>query len=255
MQGNRIRDPRHGSNPWRSAAHGHKHPYGPIGVMFDRCGRNHVIRYNEIGSTNGNHYNDGISGSDNFSAAGFPWADSDIYGNRISDVYDDGIEAEGANRNVRIWANHRARVRGDRQRRHRDRPALCLAQRRRAHGAHVRAGRRPRATSAAPSSRRGSKQPDLEWRARLLLPQHRARRERGHRARRRAAYNFVARNNAGPRRASSRGRAVRSRQEGRVERIPNFNDRYPRPEAGARRSGAPPMRFGAEAYRAGRSAD
>jgi hypothetical protein len=106
VQGNRIRDPRHGSNPWRSAAHGKKHPTGPMGVMFERCGRNHVIRYNDIGSANGNHYNDGIGGSDNFSAAGFPWADSDIYGNRISQAYDDGIEAEGGNRNVRIWGNY-----------------------------------------------------------------------------------------------------------------------------------------------------
>ena len=102
IQGNRIYDPRHGANPWRSSAHGHLHPYGPLGVMFDRCGRNHVIRYNDIVSSNGNHYKDGIGGAENFSAAGFPWADSDIYGNRIKNAYDDGIEAEGANRNVRI---------------------------------------------------------------------------------------------------------------------------------------------------------
>ncbi|HEV3009122.1 MAG TPA: hypothetical protein VGX52_08830, partial [Burkholderiales bacterium] len=110
IQGNRIRDPRHGANPWQSAAHGRLRPHGPLGVMFNRCGRNHVIRYNDIGSANANHYHDGIGGADNFSTAGFPWADSDIYGNRVSEVYDDGIEAEGANRNVRIWGNHLRRV-------------------------------------------------------------------------------------------------------------------------------------------------
>lgn len=110
VQGNRIRDPRHGANPWQSSRRGRLHPAGPHGVYFDRCGRNHVIRYNHIASTNGKHYNDGIGGADNFSAAGFPWADADIYGNRISEVYDDAIEAEGANRNVRIWDNVFERV-------------------------------------------------------------------------------------------------------------------------------------------------
>jgi hypothetical protein len=71
-----------------------------------RCGSNHVFRYNEVYSTNGHHFNDGFGGGANFSAEGFPWADSDIYGNRISHVYDDAIEAEGANRNVRIWSNY-----------------------------------------------------------------------------------------------------------------------------------------------------
>jgi hypothetical protein len=110
IQRNRIRDPRHGANPWQPASGPRKHPAGPLGVNFARCGRNHVIRYNDIYSTNGNYYLDGISGGDNFSAAGFPWADSDIYGNRISHVYDDAIQAEGANRNVRIWANYLDRV-------------------------------------------------------------------------------------------------------------------------------------------------
>ena len=33
-------------------------------------------------------------------------ADTDIYGNSIRNAYDDGIEAEGGNRNVRIWGNY-----------------------------------------------------------------------------------------------------------------------------------------------------
>src|SRR5207253_1421742 len=57
-------------------------------------------------STNGNWYNDGIGGEDNFTKTGFPNADSDIYGNRVEQAWDDGIEAEGGNRNVRIWGNY-----------------------------------------------------------------------------------------------------------------------------------------------------
>jgi hypothetical protein len=102
IQRNDIHNPRYGSNPWGPS---NIHPAGAQGVMFGTCGHNHVVRYNEIYSTNGNHYNDGMGGCCNFSTAGFPFADSDIYGNRVSQVYDDGIEAEGANRNVRIWAN------------------------------------------------------------------------------------------------------------------------------------------------------
>jgi len=78
-------------------------------VYFASCGNNHVIRYNDIWSSAGHYYNDGIGGAENFGtngSHGFPWADSDIYGNRISHVYDDAIEAEGDNRNVRIWGNY-----------------------------------------------------------------------------------------------------------------------------------------------------
>jgi hypothetical protein len=105
IQGNTLRDPRHGANPWVSGGE-RRHPEGPYGIFFNGCGRNHVIRYNAIYSRNGNHFNDGMGGTGNFSLAGFPWADSDIHGNRISQVHDDAIEAEGANRNVRIWGNY-----------------------------------------------------------------------------------------------------------------------------------------------------
>jgi hypothetical protein len=110
VQRNRIYNPRHGANPWQTGSAPRVHPHGPQAVTFSRCGSNHVFRYNEIYSTNGNHFNDAIGGGDNFSTEGFPWADSDIYGNRISDVYDDAVEAEGANRNVRIWGNYFDRV-------------------------------------------------------------------------------------------------------------------------------------------------
>src|SRR5207248_5579439 len=45
-------------------------------------------------------------GSDNYTREGFPNYDSDIYGNVVQGVMDDGIEAEGGNRNVRIWNNY-----------------------------------------------------------------------------------------------------------------------------------------------------
>jgi hypothetical protein len=110
VQRNRIHDPRHGTNPWQSRALGRKNPSGPQAVNFDQCGTNHVLRYNEVFSKNGHHFKDGIGGGENFSSKGFPWADSDIYGNRISEAYDDGVEAEGGNRNVRIWGNYFDRV-------------------------------------------------------------------------------------------------------------------------------------------------
>jgi hypothetical protein len=101
IQRNRIHDPRYSANSWTDG-----HPAGPQGITFSYCGGNHVIRWNEIYSTSGNRFNDGMGGEDNFSTTGFPNADSDIYGNKISYTWDDAIEAEGGNRNVRIWGNY-----------------------------------------------------------------------------------------------------------------------------------------------------
>jgi hypothetical protein len=47
-----------------------------------------------------------IGGGSNFSHAGSPNRDSDIYGNIIRSAHDDAIESEGANMNVRIWGNY-----------------------------------------------------------------------------------------------------------------------------------------------------
>jgi hypothetical protein len=101
VQGNRIRDPRYGANSWSWG-----HPAGPQGITFSFCGGNHVIRHNEITSADPQRYfNDAIGGEDNFSDAGFPNRDSDIHGNTVRGAWDDGIEAEGGNMNVRIWDN------------------------------------------------------------------------------------------------------------------------------------------------------
>ena len=101
IQRNRIHDPRYGSNSWSDG-----HPYGPNAVRYKECGGNHVFRYNEVYSSWGHYFADGYGGGDNFSVKGMPNSDSDIYGNIIKDVWDDAVEAEGANNNVRIWTNY-----------------------------------------------------------------------------------------------------------------------------------------------------
>ena len=101
IQRNKIHDPRYSANSWTDG-----HPAGPQGITFSYCGGNHVIRHNEFYSTGGNRFNDAMGGEDNFSKTGFPNSDSDIYGNKISYTWDDGIEAEGGNENVRIWGNY-----------------------------------------------------------------------------------------------------------------------------------------------------
>jgi hypothetical protein len=101
VQRNTIHDPRYGANSWSWG-----HPGGPQGTTYDTCGGNHVFRYNTIYSSAQHYYNDGIGGSDNFTDAGFPRNDSDIYGNKISQTWDDGIEAEGKGMNIRVWGNY-----------------------------------------------------------------------------------------------------------------------------------------------------
>jgi hypothetical protein len=101
VQRNEIHDPRYTTNSWSDG-----HPQGPQAVTFAMCAGNHVIRHNEIFSSTGRYFNDIIGGSDNLSKAGFPNADTDIYGNELSHAWDDAIEAEGGNRNVRIWGNY-----------------------------------------------------------------------------------------------------------------------------------------------------
>jgi hypothetical protein len=96
VQRNLIEYPRSGANDWESG-----HPSGPQAIsLIDSEGGN-IIRYNTIRSTDDHGYNDGIGGG-----KGSPNKDSDIYGNIVSHCWDDAIESEGANRNVRIWSNY-----------------------------------------------------------------------------------------------------------------------------------------------------
>ena len=61
---------------------------------------------NRVWSDDDHQFNDIFGASANYSTVGFPNRDSDIYGNRLSHCWDDAIESEGANQNVRIWDNH-----------------------------------------------------------------------------------------------------------------------------------------------------
>ncbi len=101
IQRNLIENPRGASNDWDTG-----HPDGPQGISLINSSGGNVIRYNEIRSTEDHGYNDGIGGGSNFSFEGSPNRDSDIYGNIIANVWDDAIESEGANMNVRIWNNY-----------------------------------------------------------------------------------------------------------------------------------------------------
>jgi hypothetical protein len=108
IQRNRIHHPRTDSNNWeeRREKYNTFHPRGPNGIYLIDTAGHHVIRYNEIGSDGDHMFNDIVAGDNNFSWRGFPNCDSDIYGNRLSHAWDDAIEAEGGNRNVRIWGNY-----------------------------------------------------------------------------------------------------------------------------------------------------
>jgi hypothetical protein len=101
VQRNLIENPRGASNDWDTG-----HPNGPQAITLINSSGGNVIRYNEIHSTEDHGYNDGIGGASNFSFEGSPNRDSDIYGNIIANVWDDAIESEGANMNVRIFNNY-----------------------------------------------------------------------------------------------------------------------------------------------------
>jgi hypothetical protein len=106
IQRNKIHDPRYSASGWSTETAG-DHPYGVNGINFENAGGNHVIRFNDIiGSSDASkRFMDGIGGADNFTTEGFPNNNSDIYGNNIIGCFDDGIESEGGNCNVRIWGN------------------------------------------------------------------------------------------------------------------------------------------------------
>lgn len=101
IQRNLIENPRGASNDWDTG-----HPVGPQAITLINSSGGNVIRYNEIRSTEDHGYNDAIGGGSNYSFEGSPNRDSDIYGNIIANVWDDAIESEGANMNVRIWNNY-----------------------------------------------------------------------------------------------------------------------------------------------------
>jgi len=80
----------------------------PMGIhiynAYSDQGGGHIIYSNQIIANDGN-IKDGIGGLWNFSYPGSLYRDSDIYDNYIANCYDDGIESEGGNMNVRVWNN------------------------------------------------------------------------------------------------------------------------------------------------------
>jgi len=110
----KIHNPRYDTNAWseyREKMDPQKtkkswHPMGPQAVTFYDTAGNHVIRYNDIFSDKDHYYNDIIGGGHNFCALGSPNRDTDIYANSLQNCWDDAIESEGANCNVRIWGNY-----------------------------------------------------------------------------------------------------------------------------------------------------
>ena len=108
IQRNHLHHPRSNANSWaqgRPSEGGSSHPIGPQGITFIRPVGEIVIRHNDIYSDLDHMFNDGMGETHNFSYEGFPGRDSDIYGNRVSHCWDDGLEIEGANQNVRTWGN------------------------------------------------------------------------------------------------------------------------------------------------------
>lgn len=101
IQRNLFENPRGAASDWE-----HGHPVGPQGVSLVNSTGGNVIRFNEIVSTEDHGFNDGIGGGSNYSREGSPNRDSDIYGNIIRNCWDDAIESEGGNMNVRIWGNY-----------------------------------------------------------------------------------------------------------------------------------------------------
>lgn len=108
IQRNKFHHPRADANSWDEFRVDKQtyHPGGAHAVCFVNTFGNHVIRYNEIFSDEDHYFCDGLGGSSDYSFEGFPNKDSDIYGNIISHCWDDGIESEGGNQNVRIWGNY-----------------------------------------------------------------------------------------------------------------------------------------------------
>ena len=115
-----IHHPRYDTNHWKEynsaipdcVPDEDCHPGGANAIAFEcqldefiPTTGSYVIRNNRIYSDYQHMFNDGIGADNNFSYNGFPIRDSDIYGNEISHVWDDALEIEGGNMNVRVWEN------------------------------------------------------------------------------------------------------------------------------------------------------
>jgi hypothetical protein len=101
----KLHHPRWDGSTWYEPTYP-THTRGPQCISLFNTAGNHVIRYNECYSDLEHMYNDIIGGGSNGSFRGSPGPDSDIYGNVVSHCWDDGLEVEGGNRNMRVWDNY-----------------------------------------------------------------------------------------------------------------------------------------------------
>ncbi len=101
----KLHHPTFDGSTWYEPTHP-THTRGPQCISLFNTAGNHVIRYNECYSDLEHMYNDTIGGGSNGSFRGSPGPDSDIYGNLVSHCWDDGLEVEGGNRNMRVWDNY-----------------------------------------------------------------------------------------------------------------------------------------------------
>jgi len=101
----KMHDPTYDGSTWYEPTYP-THTAGPQCISLTDSDGNHVIRYNECWSDLDHMFNDIIGGGSNGSFRGAPGPDSDVYGNRVSHCWDDGLEIEGGNRNTRVWDNY-----------------------------------------------------------------------------------------------------------------------------------------------------
>ena len=111
VQRNIIRDPTGTSCYWGSLdgkvlKKGESdHPAGPRGIALAIVSES-VFRYNEIYAVDKNHYfSDIFNGETSITGGEGVESDIDVYGNEFSNGWDDGIEIEGKNKNIRVWNN------------------------------------------------------------------------------------------------------------------------------------------------------
>ena len=112
IQRNRMHHPRGDANSWLeerpaiAKTSAGWHPEGPQAISFFDTDGNHVIRYNDIYSDKDHYFADCLGGGSDSGTRGFANQDTDIYGNHLERCWDDAIESEGGNDNVRIWGNY-----------------------------------------------------------------------------------------------------------------------------------------------------
>ncbi|WP_339923418.1 right-handed parallel beta-helix repeat-containing protein [uncultured Cyclobacterium sp.] len=95
-----IHDPRLRANSWMFS-----HPTGPSAVYVWNSRGSNVIRYNDMIGSDEHRWNDVIESSENGSATGGFYRDSDIYGNYLAFGNDDSAELEGGGMNIRFYQN------------------------------------------------------------------------------------------------------------------------------------------------------